>query len=275
MINYKKKYQKYKTKYLLQKGGDKYSLDKFLYKLVGAGYDYKAYLYIPEDEFNKSFDQIFLKYDLNLDNNSMPGNKEAYNKNIEDKKYIHIKDLSKLFLRAKEILHLYLPNDDINYMDKSKWFERKDEGLRRIYSHHYEKILVDSNREKYSKIKFPERIIRIKNEETGIFLSREETIQYINNNLKIGLYLEQFYIDLYSDGHRVHNFTTFIDEKNKEPPILPINHEAYNQIRDLCMELETVDYTNQNVHFEGGIVYVKDLKNKGQNRCPEKLEFVH
>jgi len=286
MYNIKKKY---KFKYINLKnmlGGVNIDIDieKAMYVNVGGIPPFKVY--IPEEDLvaNVNIKELFRKYDIDINENInvelllafSKENKEKY-KNSDDPilKYTHIANLAKLFKGAKDILNKYLPNDAENYDDNSKWFRRSNEILRRIFSHNYEKRLVDDNPIEYNTIKFPERILLVKDLQNNK-LSKNETINFIDTYFK--MYLDyngeiffDFDIETYQT-HRIFNYTTYIEEhESKQPPSLEINHEAYNQIISLCNKLGAVDYTSNNVHYENGIVYIKDLKNKGQNRCPQPI----
>ena len=289
---YEYKYKKYKAKYLNLKntknimlGGVDLGIEKTLYVSVGG--TPSLIVYIPEEEFVTNIDihglfkkyEIDIKIDKNLDLETLrlfsKDNREKYiNPTDPIIKYTHIANLSKLFEGAKEILKEYLPINTENYDDTQKWFGRNDEILRRIFSHHYEKMLVNNNKEKYNKIKFPERILVIK-DENNAKLSRNDAIKYIDSHSS--LYLDgdgkiYFDVDTKDLKYKLHNYTTYIEEKGKKQPgALEINHDAFNQMRELCKQLGTVDYTADNVHYEDGIVWVKDLKNKGQYRCPAPL----
>ena len=288
MINeYEYKYKKYKIKYLnlkqtknIMSGGGDIEIDKIMYIIVGG----KPLLrvYIPEEELfpNVDIHKLFEKYGIHIkiDGQLDLETLRIYSKDNKDKyenytdpitKYTHIANLSKLFEGAKEIMMKYLPLDNEDYDNKQKWFRRDDEILRRIFSHHYEKVIVLNNPNEYDKIKFPERILLIRDPQ-GTRLTREETIRYIDSNLKLSLYYDgSIYFEFYVDGYKTFNYTTYIEEfGKKQSSELSINHKAYDQMIKLCEELVTVDYTPHNVHYEDGFVYVKDLKNKGQYRCP-------
>jgi len=287
---YEYKYKKYKAKYLNLKntknimlGGVDLGIEKTLYVSVGG--TPSLIVYIPEEEFVTNIDihglfkkyEIDIKIDKNLDLETLrlfsKDNREKYiNPTDPIIKYTHIANLSKLFEGAKEILKEYLPINTENYDDTQKWFGRNDEILRRIFSHHYEKRIVTDNPKEYSKIIFPERFLVIK-DSRGTKISRNDTIKYIDSYFKISLDDNaEIYFEFDTEGYKIFNYTTYIEERNKKQPAnLPINHEAYGQIIKLCEQLGTVDYTSSNVHYEDGIVYVKDLKNKGQNRCPLPL----
>jgi hypothetical protein len=193
--------------------------------------------------------------------------------------YIASEEIPDLIDGAKNILKKYLPDDDTEYDDRSKWFSRADASIIRIFSHHYEKKLVEDNPTKYSQIRFPERVLVVK--KNDVKLSKKDTIDFINNHFKLensqsGLY---WYWDFNVDQDNTYtilNYTTFIPEMDDKGKLLKQsgadNYIAFNQMVDLCKELGTVDYHQDNVHYIDGIMWVKDLKNKGQDRCPkEKL----
>jgi hypothetical protein len=265
-------------------GGGDIEIEKTLYSLVGPTKEYPFNIYIPPEELNENVNlhELFKKYgiDIIIDTNlgidtlrdfSQSNQKKYVNTSDPIIKYTHIANLSKLFEGAKEILKEYSPSETINYDDRTKWFKRNDETLRRIFSHHYEKRLVTENPIKYSNIKFPERVLVIK--KYGKILSKNDTIDFIENNLKIMLYYDGGFSFIFNtnddDDCELLNYTTYIEESGrKQSADLPHNHKVYDQMIQLCEQLGTVDYTPLNVHYENGYVYIKDLKNKGQYRCP-------
>lgn len=252
-------------------GGTDIEIEKTLYISVGKPFE----IFIPKEDLNDDVDlhKLFQKYGITKININKFLNLNTLRSFSPEKiiPYSHISKLSKLFEEAKNILKEYLPNDNENYDDKTKWFQRKDEGLRRIFSHHYEKRLVLDNPKTYSQIKFPERKLIIKDSQ-GTRLSKNNTSTFIDNNFNIHLdYDGVIYFTLDSlNGYDIINCTTYIEERGqKESPASDNNYIANEQLRKLCQALGTVDYTALNVHFKGGIVWIKDLKNKGQNRCDD------
>lgn len=281
---YEYKYRKYKSKYLdlkkRQNGGGTLDIDKIMYISVGGVPQLN--LYIPEHRLVGNIQDILKN--IVVDNGLSLETLLEFSKNNKQKyetsndpitKYTHIDNLPELYDSAKQILKAYLPQDEINYDDNKKWFQRKDEILRRLFSHNYEKKLVESKQQEYNKIIFPERVFLVKDSNNNR-LSRDDTVKFIDTYFKLFIdYKGEIYFDFVENNYKMFNYTTYIEEEGrKQPPSLEINHQVYDQVIKLCNELGTVDYTVNNVHYEDGIVYIKDLKNKGQYRCPQKEEPV-
>jgi len=174
-------------------------------------------------------------------------------------KYTHVKNFQKLFLYAKEILKTFLPTDDmlLNYRDKKKYHFKGDELQKRMFSFYYLRQVVNSNKQKFNKIKFPTRSMIIMHNEK--LLSREEIVEYIENNFKFVID-KQGHIrsELLNPNYKIIICSQFIE------PNMNIDKLAKEQIKQLCQiaPFDTSANTGGNMFGIGDEVWIVDGKNK-------------
>lgn len=267
-------------------GGDE-DVARFWYLLDGSGYG-QGVIYIPENDFDMNIDQILAKYnahvelaeestdpplwgmkpvtrrDVLLEYSRQNSQKYSSSNDILEK-YTHVKNIRELSDLTKNIVKKFVPDDDnpLNYTDRNSYHCKGDEINKRITSFNHLRNVVSSDPIRFSNIKFPNRYLVVKENNSATSLGRKDLLTYIDDNFRL-IISASGEIEWSIKNPR---YTIIVCSTRVKPNDHPfkLSSKAKEQLIDLVSStpFDTSYNTGGNVFAVGDDAWIVDGKNKG------------